>query len=247
MKPLFAVRRFLLAISAVSLLVLPSVAVGQTVLLNDTFTGGTVNVANWQVLLPSGVGTSIVSQAGGLATLTNRGTLLSQSSFANDITISGTFTLNAGSVGGYNEAFQIVARSDGNIPAGNVWAERTGIHFYVTTDQIDILKYNADGTDANLIQTFYTFNVGQAYDFVASLNGSALSFSITGGPTLTATDGYSAGGLVALYGREANNVSTSLDSITISSIPEPSTYAAILGMLALVGVTIQRRRQKSAA
>jgi hypothetical protein len=36
-------------------------------------------------------------------------------------------------------------------------------------------------------------------------------------------------------------------AFTASAVPEPSTYAAIFGAVALVGVAIRRRQQKKAA
>lgn len=51
----------------------------------------------------------------------------------------------------------------------------------------------------------------------------------------------SVGGYVALVGYNAN---TNL-AIQVEAIPEPSTYAAIFGALALAGVMIHRRRRKA--
>ena len=39
----------------------------------------------------------------------------------------------------------------------------------------------------------------------------------------------------------------STGDLTISAVPEPSTYAAILGAVALVGVGLKRRREKQKA
>ncbi len=52
---------------------------------------------------------------------------------------------------------------------------------------------------------------------------------------------------VALMGTTGSASYTTLNTFQITAIPEPSTYAAILGASALVGVMIQRRRRALAA
>jgi len=211
---------------------------GQTY-LSETFSGGTVNSSNWQTLLP--FGSSSVSQSGGFVTLTDRGTLLSQSTFSGAVSISGTFTLNSDL-----EHFKIAARTDGSIPSGNSFAERTGIIFAFSNDgdQISIQQFSANGSTSILALASYNLVAGQSYNFTATLISSLLTLSVDGVTQLSATDSTSTGNQIALFSRSGFGASTSVDSISVSAIPEPSTYAAIAGSL-VFGLVIWRRKRSA--
>jgi hypothetical protein len=84
-----------------------------------------------------------------------------------------------------------------------------------------------DGGDADL--TTYGFTAGSQFYFEAGF------FNIIG-----LTNSAIAGAQQAFVAG-----STTGFSMTTSAIPEPSTYAAILGGLALVGVALHRRRQRA--
>ena len=73
-----------------------------------------------------------------------------------------------------------------------------------------------------------TYNVDVGFSYVTSFTDISLAFGQSGG---TATG-------VTLFGTTT--------SFTIQAIPEPSTYAAILGAVALGGVLIRRRRVATA-
>ncbi len=206
-------------------------------LLTDSFTGGTVDSTKWQTLLP--FGGSSVTQSGGTVTLTERGTLLTQASFSGSIIISGSFTMND-----HFEHFKVAARTDGSIPAGNGFAERTGIVFAFSNDgdQISIQQFSANGSTSILAVTSYSMTTGQSYDFTATLTGTSLALSVNGVALLSATDSTSTGNQIALFSRSGFGTSTSVDSISVSAIPEPSTYAAVSGIMVLAAGIWRRRK-----
>jgi hypothetical protein len=51
----------------------------------------------------------------------------------------------------------------------------------------------------------------------------------------------------AMFGTSLSSGFVAMDNFTVSAIPEPSTYAAMAGAVALVGATVWRRRQRTAA
>jgi hypothetical protein len=90
----------------------------STVLLNDTFSGSSLDASLWQTILPNG--SSSVTQSGGGLTTTARGILGSVAGFSGPLTLSGTFTLLNDS-----EHFKIVLRSD--LTSTGSYDERTGL------------------------------------------------------------------------------------------------------------------------
>jgi hypothetical protein len=115
---------------------------------------------------------------------------------------------------------------------------------------------------ANFSQTLGTLkmDIGTASDQIV---GSGGTFSLTGGTlalSLGSGFGYAntyslfssfAGGTVSsltISGYDTVNYTAGLGSdgvLYFTAIPEPSTYAAILGGLALAGVFIHRRRNRA--
>jgi len=205
-------------------------------LLSDTFTGNTVNSTDWQTLLP--FGGSSVSQSGGFVTLADRGTLLSRA-LNNHLFVSGSLTMNSDL-----EVFNIAVCTDGSIPSGNTFADRTGIVFSFSNDtnQISIQRFGANGSTSILAQMPYTLTTGQSYNFTVQAQGPFQQFSINGTVLLTAHDSLVTGSQIALFGREGVGASSSIDFITVTGTPEPGTYAAIAGALVL-GLAVWKKRR----
>lgn len=84
-----------------------------------------------------------------------------------------------------------------------------------------------------------TLTVSGSGDFatVSSTGLTTFALNVTSGSTVTIT----------ANGTTAIGNGFYLDSLSVSAIPEPSTYAAILGALALGVIYIRRRKQKAVA
>ncbi len=213
-------------------------ALSAQVVLTDDFSSPSVDSLKWIVATP--VGGSSVNQSGGFVTLTERGTLISQNSFSGDIQISGSFTMNQNL-----EHFKIVARTDGSIPSGNSFAERNGIIFAFSNDgdQISIQRIDSNNNHTNLAVKSYALQSGQTYSFSASLIGTSIGFTVNGVEELTAISDYSSGGKIALFSRSGFGTSSTLDEISVSAIPEPASFAVLVGFGAL-GLSGLKRRRK---
>lgn len=90
--------------------------------------------------------------------------------------------------------------------------------------------------------------IGSAYSTTTPFGSSTITADLT---TLAALSNQSGNVTIRLRGT-AGSGSTNLDtlgvssfSMTYSTVPEPSTYAAIFGGVAMLGVAIQRRRAKA--
>lgn len=84
-----------------------------------------------------------------------------------------------------------------------------------------------------------------SYDF--SLSGSSFTSVFSQSVTLTSLNIANAGNLYVRWSfstGSANSQGLGLDNVSLTAIPEPATYAALLGVAALVGVAVYRRRAK---
>lgn len=90
-----------------------------------------------------------------------------------------------------------------------------------------VIKSLANGT---------TFN-GNWVDISSGAN----SISMTGGTSFNRMVGFQIAGVVALDSF-SHDYGSSTDSLTISAVPEPSTYALIAGFAAFLFVAIKRRK-----
>lgn len=208
------------------------------ILVNDSFDGHAIDESAWETMLP--FDGSLVGISSGLVTLTDRGTLFTRDHFAGPLQISGSFTLNSAL-----EHFKIAVRSDATIPSGNSFAERTGIVFAFSNDgdQISIQQFSSDGSGAMLALESYALQSGVSYDFTIRLVDDWLSLAINGFDEISASSDYATGGRIGFFSREGFGSSTSLDFIEISSIPEPSTWG-VLGGIVCFGIAVMNRRRK---
>jgi len=206
-----------------------------TPVFTDSFDGPSVDSALWQTILPYPA--SAVTQAGGIVTLTERGMLFSQQGFSGSLAISGTFRLND-----HYEHFKVAARSDGLVPSGNGYSERTGIVFTFSNDgdQISIQRFESNGVIEIMAVKPYELTTGQTYSFLASLSGNQLSLAVNGIAELTAISNYSSGDRIGIFGRIGFNTSSSVDSITVENVPDLMSPA--WSIVSLVGVVFCGRR-----
>jgi hypothetical protein len=146
-----------------------------------------------------------------------------------------------------------------------------GTYTSTTADEFSILVHaaNAVNTFSNLNLSFYAKDSGTGGGNISI----AWSYSIDGGATktsagigsstvsgstftqhtvnfgaITALTGVADVYLIGLVSESIGTANLQVDNLAVygtsaSAIPEPSTYAAIMGVLALVGVTIARKRR----
>ncbi len=240
--PTVPFRRTLCEAVSRSILLLAFIGVislrGQT-LLHDNFQGDSLNTVKWQALLPTGA--SSLSQSAGVVTTTGRGILASSDQFTAPYVVSGTFVMLSD-----DEHFNIAFRTDLSSEGENASFERAGIlvSFSNDGDEISIQRFTTAADWSLLSGISYSLHTGQSYSFDLTDWGNMIGLKVDGSTVLSASSTYSTGGHLAFYSRETGT-STAIDSLTISAIPEPSAYTALLGCLALGVVAVRRRRYPS--
>jgi hypothetical protein len=147
-------------------------------------------------------------------------------------------------------------------------ADLVGFGIFSSTTQLfdsgDNLGYKINGTNSStlLASTWYqlvatTTNTGTTFHTTLSLQDYGTDgVTLTGSPiTIGASDSAPGtllstslvyvgiyGGIGVQGGHSPDAQTTAIDNFSVSAIPEPSTYAAILGGLTLVGAAARRRR-----
>lgn len=220
------------------------------VLLHDDFSGGAVNASNWAISEP--FSDSSVSVASGVLSMANGGGLLSVSEYVTPIEVAFSFAFT----GTTHDSFRVYTRVDEFYPNGYALMHGVGVSFRIQSDggstigNIAIEENGGTlsaGTMALTNDTYYDVRlVDTGSDLTLYLDGSSTPF-------LTASNSSVYGNLVGAFNREgAGNGSaisagsiSSLEYITVTAIPEPSTYAVILGIVVLLAVSIRRRRVSS--
>ena len=184
-----------------------------------TYTGATTLNAGTLSLLGSLAGTAISVHSG--ATFTGNGTA------------TGSLTLHSGGLLAPGSGLGSLAVGSFNWNGGGLLNFELGTGN--TSDHLNIAGALAKGGSGFVFDFLTGGSVGNTY--------TLLNFgSITGGFTVADfTYTNLANGLTGTFTLNA----TSLD-FTTSAIPEPSTYAALLGALALVGTAFHRRRRAHA-
>ncbi len=89
---------------------------------------------------------------------------------------------------------------------------------------------NEDFVTAHFGEAFATFGIGSSSAF----NSHALNFT-------PGSDGIYSFGFADSNTWGNNNVGALLDNVTVTAVPEPETYALLLGGLALIGFSARRR------
>jgi hypothetical protein len=204
------------------------------VLLTDDFSGGSLNTSIWTTILPTG--SSSIVQSGGVMITTGRGILGTVASFSGPYTVSGSFAMEDGL-----EHFDIILRSNLSSPGVISSYERAGLQFEFVNDGqgIAIDEYTSAANHNQIASTGpggYSFTTGQFYSFNITDTGNSVSISLNGNPVLSANTTFATGSQIGFYSREFPSTSTQIDFVTITAItpvPEPSTYGAVAGAMAL--------------
>lgn len=206
-----------------------SIASSTSITLSSYITGGNTNAQSevFAAYTGSGLGTGSVTVSGG--TLGGTGVIAG----ATTIQSGGTLAAGDGGVGTLTFGGSLTL-------AGTTLLEIAGASSFDVVAAGGALNYGGTLT-VSLINGF-SFGDGQTYNLLtsASHSGNFTSVSVAG-TTLDAGNGYTAtvGGLT--YTFTATDTYGQL-SVVASTIPEPSTYAAILGTLAITGVALRRRQ-----
>jgi len=218
-----------------SLLSLPS-ALSAAGTITDDFNDGSINGALWGKILHSG--SSSLTESGGFLTTTNRGILHTVDSFTAPIQVDVRVAMQSG-LEHFNTTLRTGLRSFGP-------GERTGLLFSLSNDgnEISIQELGIGGGVNFIANASYSLADGQFYDLSIRDYGNNVELWIDGNLELSASSTYSEGGQIALYSREFSGTST-IDSISISQIPEPSS-ALLLGLGAF-GLAVGRRRSAQEA
>jgi hypothetical protein len=261
--------KFLLSIASALALVTGASA---SVLLTDTFSytnGGLVaqSGGNWTNL--SGTGTLLQVSGGEVASIAHgsgsredatRVFTASPIATGNDVYSSFSFTVNTAPSAG-SEYFYAVHDAAASNFRGRVFLSapttsgfRIGVSNSTGTASVFTSDLVAGQTYFAVVRHSNTTGVNSALWIGSSLSAIATVGSST--PTITASDAL--GTLISFSRtviRQGNGISVSnslnFDNLVIgntfsdvapSAIPEPSTYAAILGGVALLGVAARRRR-----
>ena len=162
----------------------------------------------------------------------------------------------SGASGGFNGSFAAVSGAFNSVSSSAfVFTLTPTAGYQVAVTNISLgSRSTASGPTALTLRTSVDGFSANTYSTIASAN-SAWSFVNSG--TLTSITGtnsspltlrlYGSGGSSAAAGNwRIDDLSVTL-AITAVPVPEPSTYAVILGGIALAGVMIRKRRQQRAA
>jgi hypothetical protein len=124
----------------------------QNTVLTDDFNDGVVDAEKWDIILP--FGGSAISEANGVLTTAERGTLFTKEEMPVNLEVTGRFQMNHAS-----EHFKVVLRSDGSIVDGSTFAERKGISFAFSNDgdQISIQRQGPDEIEILAVKRWIWF------------------------------------------------------------------------------------------
>jgi hypothetical protein len=220
------------------------------VLFQDDFSGFNVDPNNWIVSLPYSGSQAV--QNNGYISLINRGTLVSNDLFPQNITISGTFTFNSP-----YDYLTVTTRSSGNVVDPNLYNERDGISFSFYSP--NVIAANGGGQSMYIVQqpsqqdagillaqnNSLSFNPGTQFSYSITDAGTYAEVFIDGNNILSTSldPSFNPGSHIAIYNREGwqGDSSTTLGAITVTAVPEPSTYA-LFGIGALALIVAYRRK-----
>lgn len=207
------------------------------VLLSDDFAGGTLNSSLWSTVLP--VFNSSLTQSGGVVTTVNRGILATQADFAAPYVITGSFTMLE-SYEHFNIGLRTDLSSDGLLSS----YERKGILVSFSNDdeKVSIQRFNTSTDWEILSSASYALTTGQTYSFRITDTGTSITLAVDGVDAISANSMYSTGEHIVFYSREAGS-GTQIDAVTISAIPEPSSYAALVAASGLLCALVARHRR----
>jgi hypothetical protein len=219
---------------------IPQQATGA-ILLQDDFTGGSINPALWSIATPFS-GSSVTLNANRVR-FARRGFLNTVADF--DPTVQPIQITGRWEFGDITDFMQISTRSQG-LPFGTFGENRNGLELRVDVGGAARIHQWSNGSFTELFVTPISVQVGDIFDFTIIDTGTNFEFTMTevGGEGATAShslaNSFDTGfNRVTVHNREASTSVSYLHNITISSIPAPGVVVLMLGGL---GLGARRRR-----
>lgn len=213
------------------------------VLLTDPFNGNSVDATRWTV--NTSIAGSSVTVAGGYLELRNRGIVTTVADITGPIQIEGSFQL----LNNERSNVHIDFRSSG------FGGPCVGVQFQCRTDwegyvnQIALFDYN--GSSSQFVNLTTPINLNNWYTFKIVDDTSMVSvfFNNSIAPILSLSTSSTGGQKIVIYNREGSAAGSSIseggvariDSIIVSSIPEPSALSLLA--VGLGGLAMMRRRR----
>jgi len=209
---------------------------------STTISGGILNISGTgSINSTSGVTVNGGELAYDSSTALNKAVTVSSGILSGIGSISGATTIQSGGTlaAGSNGVGTLTFSSTLSL-AGTTLMEIASASSFDIVASSSSIAYGGTLT-VNLLSGF-TMSAGETYGLFTSATktGDFTSISVAG-TTLDAGNGYSATISGLTYTFVASNASGVLS--VVAAVPEPSTYAAIMGAVALAGVVIRRRRR----
>jgi hypothetical protein len=217
----------------------PTDAIAQSVLLNDTFPGSSLNTSLWTPTTP--FADSSVTVSGGDLNLSDRGFVTSIGSFTGTLEIDTSVELT-----GAGSAFSFVWKTDGIHTSSNPTAESVGLEFDLF-DESQLISFGEEAGNSPVasVDAPFALPLDTFFDVKIVDTGTIASVYLDGATTPNLQFDYdpsflAGDGQLELYSREGDR-SAILDSIKVSSVPD---FSETLGLLAFsfAGLAILRRR-----
>ncbi len=121
------------------------------------------------------------------------------------------------------------------------------LEFHQYSGVLRVMDYDAGGGNSVLGSYDFSFSPVTDYSFTWALTGSDLSVTHVGGDTFDFSGMTSgAGSRIFINNSQDGYLSARLYDVSVSAIPEPSTYAALAGLIAGVLALYVRRRRPPA-
>ncbi len=212
---------------------------GFSVNVFDNFDDGLLNSDYWQVSHPNNPFSDVVESLGYVSVI-NRGALATNFDLDLPYIVSGKFKMKDDI-----EIFSVGLRSD--LQQGSIFGEISGISVYFNNDynRIGINEYtNSILTDNySLTMKDYSFTTNETYSFEIVDTRESIDVYLNNSLELSIENNTHYGTKIGFHSREYYNGNhiTEIDEISIETVPEPSSYALLLGVLALGLVAIRRR------
>jgi len=222
-------------------------ASAQTTLFRDDFSGNSVDATKWDV---TNLGGGYITQGGGVLTFNHPNFwdgafITTKMGFDTPYRVDGSFlpdpdypittiTLRtSGSYGGYyNDPY--------GIQLGLYFGTSAALVYFTPDTNVSLIDFNAV-FNPNQWNTFSIYDYGDSISLIINNNAVLDKFAVS--PTM------GVGNKVALTDSDNGNFNGDIDAssigpVTISSVPEPSTYA--LFGIGAIGMLMVMRRKKTA-
>lgn len=217
---------------------------GWHAIVADDFNDNSFDTSKWEVLAPLNYSGATATEQNHRLELFSRAHLRTLDEFdptEHPLRIAGIWEFGTG-----DDFLQILTRSNGE-PGGGSGETQTGIEFYASaiSDNMRITGRGLTVTGGGFVDIpigggdrffFEIYDYGDELSFLLSeIGGDASTAMVTASATQAMLDNH-----VVFHNREGSHTSF-LDSVTISTIPEPSSIVLILlGMLGMLSI---RRRK----